>query len=409
MFVRDFFSVFGRNKIGILLFALTAFQSAQGAVWTTTQQWNADKEAEFQQWVNQNWDKNYFTRPGPFQNVKMDCADAVYAMRLVYASQKGLPFVMKDPTGGGGVISNDMKRWDHMSENDRKRAFLLYVFYVGSTASLPNDTFPTAVNRQAITSGSMILTDSKSHHTWSVRYISRTGIPFLIFSSRPARTVFFERFEYPSMEFTFPNGLKPERHAGFRYFRQPQDIQKPVWQVSGYSTEQYEIPYKSWHRTLQTRLQLQEETPEEKVVRILGDACRAAGERVEIVNQGHDLNTKLGSKCMNSTQYDDYSTPSRDARLQSTFQELATAYREATGKMSAQVLQKVESVVLGHQAPKDQPYCAQTIAPGVVLTLGEIFERSISGKLSNNPQDPVLARWGLQAHPSSKAKSCPVY
>jgi hypothetical protein len=408
MFSRDVFSSMGL-KFGLFLLTLMSIHAAQGAVWTTTQQWNQEKEAEFQQWVNQNWDKNFFTRPGPYQNVKMDCADAVYAMRLVYASQKGLPFVMKDPTGGGGVISNEMKRWDHLPEGERKRAFLLYVFAVGSTASLPNDTYPTAVSRQAITSGSLILTDSKTHHTWSVRYISRTGIPFLIFASRPARTVFFERFEYPSMEFTFPNGLKPERHAGFRYFRQPQHIQKPVWQVPGYSTEQYEIPYRSWQRTLQTRLQLQEETPEEKVARILSDACRAAGERVEVVNQGHDLNVRLGSKCMNGTQYDDYSTPSRDARLMATFQELSIAYREARGRMGGELLKQVDSVVMGDRGSKDQAYCSQTVAPGVVMTLGEIFERSMGGKLSNNPQDPVLARWGLQAHPSSKAKSCPVY
>lgn len=394
-----------------VLWAVLIFtESSDAAVWETTANWTPRAEADYQAWVQANWDKNFFARPGFYKGLETDCADAVYAMRLIYAAQNGLPFAMKDPTGGSVLISNEMRRWDSLRSSDqRKRAFLEYVFELASTSSLPADSYPVAISRAHIGSGRFLLTDAKSHHSWTVRYLSAQGIPFLIFASRPAKVTFFERFEYPTMGFLFPRGLRPETHAGFRNFRQVDDIGKAVWDVPGYSLEQYQIPLKGWSRTMQQRLAQKKESIDQTLSRVLGNACRGVQERNELVLNADRLNRQLGRSCMNTQQYDDYSTPSRDIRLKGTFQEFQTTYQKLvqTGaKLPGVILAQVESVAKGDQNLGAKEYCTIQIAAGRTLSLGQVYARSLAGYLSSDPHDSVAARWGLEVSPGKKAQSC---
>jgi hypothetical protein len=95
------------------------------------------------------------------------------------------------------------------------------------------------------------------------------------------------------------------------------------------------------------------------------------------------------------------------------FIALEEAYRDAVnvGTFSNVTLkQKLESVLSGENSKGDlNAFCTTEIAPGVTMTLGQIYARSLGGKLSNNPHDTLEMRWGLQVFPSSKAQSCPVY
>ena len=385
---------------------------SQAAVWDTTDSWNANWEARYQQWVESEWTKDIFVGPGPLQGVKTDCADAVYMMRMYFAYLHKLPFAMRDSTSSRGqLVTQAMTRWDHLPEGQRVRQFAFLIFNIGSTASLPQDTFPVAVNRQALTSGSLLLTDRASHHSWTIKYFSNTGIPFLVFASRPARTLFYERFEYPTFGFTFPNGLRPETNAGFRAFRQPADILKPVHEVPGFSLEQYSIPAATWAKTMQRRMQTTQETMEQKVTRIYTEACRAARERVESVRDGVAYNSRIGSRCMNATEYDDYSTPSRDRRLRGTFEDLIAAYNEAgtanpASSLSQRLRNQVENLL---QVGVGTDACPVEIRPGQSLTLGDVYRSSMAQRLTHNPQDTLEMRWGLRPGPSAKAASCPVY
>lgn len=386
--------------------------SAKAAVWETTQSWTPEWEAQYRAWVKANWDKKYFTQPGPLQGILFDCADTVYTMRVLFASMKGLPFAIKDPTTSAGtVISNELTRFDSKAPDQRLRSFVKLIMSVGSTASLPNDTYPVAISQSTLDSGSLLLTDRKSHHSWTIKHFSPTGIPYLVFGSRPARTELYERFEYPSQDFIFPNGIRPETHAGFRSFRYPEDIGKKVYEVPGYSLQQYQIQGK-WSRGVQKLMQQVEETAEERSLRLLKESCKGAFERVAIVRDAVIFNEQIGSRCMTATEYDDYSTPSRDGRLKATFQDLAESYREAnSGRLlSAKTRAALEGVLSGSRTPATpDSYCLIEIAPGQKLTLGAVYEMSVGNKLSNNPHDTFAMRWGLARGPSAKASSCPVY
>lgn len=388
-------------------------ENAKAAVWETTAQWNDQTEAEYRQWVSANWNKNYFEGEGPMKGLILDCADVVYSVRALYASQRGLPFAMKDPTTRAGkIISNEMTRWDLKTSEQRIRYFIQLIFSVGSTASLPADTYPTAISPQTLGAGSVIVTDKANHHSWTIQRFSQTGVPHLLFGSRPARTLLYERNDFPSVGFVFPEGIRAETNAGFRNFRQPQDVGKPVSDVPGYSLEQYSIPANSFMRTVQKRMQTTQETNEQHVMRVYQSACDGARERVDIVKNGVAKNESIDSRCMDAQEYDDNSTPSRDTRLKDSFKDFAAACSDVNcAKSLSPATRKIAQSVLkgAASASNTNAACMIEIAPGRKLTLGQVYAFSIGDKLSNNPHDTLEMRWGLQAGPSAKAQNCPVY
>lgn len=409
-----FFRVLSKSILSTAVSFLIAGATAHAAVWETKKQWNDEAETAYRLWVQTNWNKNYFLKDGPLKNMIMDCADVVYAMRVIYAAEHGLPFVMKDPTTRAGTpITNEMTRWDSRPEGERLRPFLNLIFGVGSTMSLPADTYPTAISRATLGSGSIILTDKDKHHSWTIQNFSKTGIPYLLFGSRPARTLLYERNDYPSVGFVFPNGIRPETNAGFRNFRQPADIGKPVHEAQGYSLEQYSIPTNGgWMRAVQKRMQQVAETHEQRVVRLYNEACIGARERVDIVRAAIKLDQSIGSRCMSAAEYDDQSTPSRDQRLKDAFNDLSLSFKNAMGNggLSVGARKLVESALNARASAADpDASCLVEIAPGKKLALGQIFGYSMANTLSNNPHDTLEMRWGLAKGPSAKASSCPVY
>lgn len=400
--------------LAIIGWILMAGTMAEAAVWQTTQEWDVHWEARYQEWVSREWDKNFFLRPGGLmEGSQVDCADAVYTMRAYFASLNGLPFAIKDPTTrrAEAVISNSMSRWDSQPQLERVRRFIKLLYSVGSTATLPNDSYPTAIGPATLHAGSFILTDRANHHSWTIRLFSQTGIPHLIYASRPAKPILFERKDYPSMSFVFPNGIRAETNAGFRNFRYPEDIGRPVHEVPGFSLEQYDISPRGFMRSVQKRMQNVAETHEARVSRLLVDACSGVSERVEAVRLGVARNLELGSTCMNATEYDDHSTPSRDSRLKASLEDLAASYQEGLNAraLSSEMAAKLKSVVSGAGPANASMPCAFEVSPGKTLSLGQVYKAIIADKLSNNPHDTLEMRWGLARFPSSKAKSCPVY
>lgn len=384
---------------------------APAAVWETTAQWDAAAEANYRQWVLNNWNKEYFVQAGPLQGSLMDCADVIYTMRLLYAAQAGLPFVMRDPTARGvRLITNEMTRWDSKPPEERLKGLSDLIHAVSSTASIPADTYPTVISRETLGSGSIILTGPEKHHSWTIQKFSITGIPYLLFGSRPAQVLLFERNEYPSMNFTFPEGILPEFNAGFRNFRQPKDIGKPVADVPGFSLEQYTLLQSGGMKAIQRRMQLATESPQQHVMRIYKNACHGAQERADSVLSAVQKNKSLGATCMTESQYDDYSTPSRDQRLKDSFLELKAAYEEGLrlpGEINEPTKKLMADVISGSSVAGAQ--CMVNIGGGKKLTLGQAYALSVNDKLSSNPHDSLEIRWGLAPGPSSKAATCPVY
>ncbi|MGZ3695577.1 MAG: hypothetical protein ACXWQO_15815, partial [Bdellovibrionota bacterium] len=71
--------------------------STTAAVWAVRNQWDDSWEAKYQAWVTRSWNVDIFTHPNsPYVGLLPDCADAVYSMRAIFASENGLPFAVVD-------------------------------------------------------------------------------------------------------------------------------------------------------------------------------------------------------------------------------------------------------------------------------------------------------------------------
>ncbi len=392
---------------------------ADADVWPVTRDWSPEVEAEYRTWVNDNVDANLFVHRGrAYSGMLLDCADAVYSIRAIFAYENGLPFYMQDPSDSRRKITSQITKFDKIADPAlRFRKFLTYLFGVVGTDSLANDSYPTAINREAVGSGTMIITDRDSHHSWTIQKVLKTGIPYLIFGSRPAVNRLYERVDIPSMEFMFHDNLTNTR-AGFRNWRAPEDIGKPVWQAQGYSNEQYRIAYSKWRATVQKKLSTMNETDEMRLERLQTGVCTSAQERITIVQLGLSALAKLGAdQCMNAKQFDDYSTPNRDKRMHDEFVDLIQAYKAVVaknkvGSLSSGLrssLREIIEVDAQRGGDLQSKFCRVNVKPGLSLSIGELRRRSLEGLLSSNPHDPAEARWGDTRFVSERARSCPVY
>jgi len=299
-----------------------------------------------------------------------------------------------------------MTRWNNLPLEQRKRQFLVYLFLMGSTRSLAQDSFPTAINNSAIKSGNFILTDKEAHHSWTIQSVSNTGVPYLLFGSLPAVNVLFERRYVPTASFMFPKGISSNSQGGFRAFKSPSAMQLPAWQQPGYSLEQYNISSGRWQSDVQSRLALQRESGSERLERLLINVCASGQERITAVRQGLQAQTRLNGACMSAEDYDLYSTPGRDKRFLAAGDELRGAVQSLSSTMSNDNNWITARDLVENRASSN--YCPLSIGRGITLRLGDALGRLRNGRLSNNPNDSFESRWGF-ASPSAQALSCPVY
>lgn len=389
------------------------------AVWDTKNQWSPNWEKKYSYWVKTSWHKDLFSQKtlpsgsaNPYYGLRMDCADTVYIMRALFSFENNLPFAVNDPTQPQRVITNEMSRWDTHPSLHRFRSFIWYLFGILGTATLPFDTYPVALNAQAIQPGQLILTTKKNHHAWTIKDILPIGVPWLVFNSRLGASknlTLMERKSWPNAHWVFEGDHSPKGNAGIRAFKTTTDILKPASQVTGYSEEQYNTPLKYWNQTAKNRLAKMDESPTQELERLLTVTCEGIAARVKAVDDALSFYA-LNPTCMNYETYDNFSTPNRDRRL---FDDLV-ALRESFARHLAsnakidpnfaQQLLKVfkaphlnlfeEHLLMLPSKIDELSLCPFKYHPTKAIDLAEFKRRLFAGLISNNPMDPITARWG---------------
>lgn len=420
-------------RILILSFTLMMSLSAQAAVWSDVNQWSSAWENRFAEWVRSEWRADFFSRKylsngqnNPYYGLRVDCADTVYSMRIIFSYENHLPFVIQDPTASGKTISNKMSRWDSQSEINRVRNFLWFMYATISTHTLPNDTYPVAISRETIHSGGLMMTTKKNHHSWTIKEILPIGVPHLIFNSVVGSHSGYdlkERQSWPNPDWVFEGEHHPAGNAGFRYWRPAAYINRPVWEVPGYSEEQYHIPLSKWVSYAQNRLALSKETDNQLITRLLKSICDGFSERVPAVKEGLEyLNSH--PRCMDYETYDTYSTPNRDRRIFDDLMALRRSYRQILGtnggnQLQAELIHQLNKIFpainnsAAYESSKMEPQsqnvfsvCVTEYLPGRKMDLAEFKRRLFMGSLSNNPHDGGEIRWGSARGPSELARKC---
>ena len=393
----------------LVISGLVLSANSFAAVWKTgNNYWNGNWEIKYQNWVAKNWKPDFFMSPAKpqYYRIPHDCADAIYLMRAVFSYENKLPFKIHYLNKKGKYITNTMRNWDKLPEDQRFRAFANFLIERVGTRSLPRDSFPIALSQ--IKAGDLYV--EPGTHSYSITGITETGVTAIMSSTTPASP------KYMIQLYSFPFFIPHDAVGmtdGYRRFKWPRNIDKPAQQQPGFSNEQYQIAqkvglnYVPFTDVIAKKLRRREEPLEEKTMRLMHSLCSFAKERVNYVNDGLAYLTRLraqGRQCMNAKEYDYYSTPSRDKRLKRFFEEVRhIAYSGGQLKEDIVNAQILARTIFHPELPDGllqelDNFCGLAIYPGDDkrhINLRQLWEALDANKISSDPHAPFVNRWGL--------------
>jgi len=400
-------------KYTLIVCFLIFSQTSSADVWKTgNNHWNNNWENKYRNWVAKEWKPDFFmnTKKRPqYYRIPHDCADAIYLMRAVFSYENKLPFKIHYLAKKNKYISNTMKNWDKFPQSQRFRKFARFMNDRVGTRTFFRDSFPIAL--ADIKAGDLYA--QPGSHSYAINGVTETGVLAIMSSTTPsAPKNMIQLYSFP---FFIPTDTV-RMTDGYRRFMWPRNIDKPVQQQPGFSSEQYQIAqsvglnYIPFTDIIAKKLQRRKEPLEEKTMRLMHSLCSFAKERVNYVNDGlaylNSLKKKGKRRCMNATEYDYYSTPSRDKRLYRFFQEVyKIAYsggKLTEDEVNAQILART---IFHPELPDGllkelDDFCGLPIYPGnntKHINLRQLWKSMDARKLSSDPHAPFVNRWGLTA------------
>ncbi len=405
------------KKMGLLFKGLTLFflfvisSSSYAMVWKAENTWNDVWEKRYQHWVKNNWTEDFFMNEKKpiYYKFSHDCADAVYAMRLVFSYEYKLPFVVHNARRPGKTISNGMTSWDKYPEPVRVRKFMDYVADMTSTKTLRHDTYPIALDD--IKPGDVYV--APGVHSYQIVNITDTGIAEVMSSTTPKAPRFLDRIA--SFPFYVPEDTK-NFSDGYRRFIQPQNIRKPLRKQPGYDIEQFQIArtvnynYVRFTDIIASALGKRKESPDEKTLRLMIALCMYANDRAVYVYDAlwhlQEIRKK-GRRCMTRSEYDSYSTPSRDRRLKAFFSAVKNHYDKHKKYHPWTQPQRWAKTLFSVTPPKPaetkelNDFCLvqMTLGEKYFIPLRELRQNLAAGKVISDPNAPLEYRWGAQLSP----------
>ncbi|MGZ3773451.1 MAG: hypothetical protein ACXVCY_14850 [Pseudobdellovibrionaceae bacterium] len=362
-------------------------QMAAANLWTTKEVWSKEWERRYARWIEEEVDADFFAR----NKVATDCADVAYSLRWIFSRIHGLPAAAK--LGGGDfLMSNETVRaeWaklptaDEWNKDRRFLAALNYLLDLTYTHTLWADSFPVALNRESLLSGSYFLSlHDSSGHTQVIHWLpGNTGIPFLTLNSTVPRKV---RSLMDSMLFADYPKEKEEALLRFRWPVKTSSgisLMKAV-DMPDYSLEQFSFKsQKNFVIALYEKLGFTGNTDaiRDYLYKDLFELLRA---RQSLVEEGF-------SKCQTqdckpgTAGWEDWGTPSRDSRIRGKIRTLDSVIF-GTGK-----------IVQDSNPSNANPYLNKEVInlEGTSWTLKALLWNWRNSHFSSDPREPITVRWG---------------
>lgn len=404
-----------------VLLALMVAMPARAAVWMDREQWSPAWEERYRNWVRSYWTAEVTHRKDDplLFGLELDCADAVYTMRIVFAYRHGLPFAINDPRGRAAPLTNRTNEFDkvreRLTEEDENgkltyfwgdvltgdklvRHFIEMVNLWTTTQNLANDTYPIALS--AIEPGDIFLQPGK--HAYMIGPVSETGALTTLSASTPAEwRPFAEVKDFPA--------AVPEDSTmrdGYRRFKPAEHLRTPALKVPGASAEQWKIARSvgkdpvAFGLATQQRLAKFQETPAQRIERLFETLCAYVGERETYVEDAIGQLERMaaqGRRCMNVNEYNSYSTPTRDGRIAGMFKVLEAEVRGP----DFQLLSPERQIIIGAIYGEGDPAQLRQACPVRVnifeqryMGLDEIYRAVREKRFISDPNAPRAHRWG---------------
>lgn len=316
-----------------LLFALIMSTGlmAQAAVWSSQNVWSQAQEDRYSLWVVENFKADIFSNPkNPWYGISTDCADAVYAARIIFAYENSLPVAFTNIENMKRSLTNSMTNWDRLPEKDRVRKFIQLVSDLTSTQTLGHDTAPVAIKREYVRPGAIFLNPTltpeeenivgtRGGHAEMIIDVNENGFIRSLYSTTPSKVRELITTRNP---YTWPIS----RLGGFRIWKTSaspapnnQQFEMAGWTSYGRPTRKQIY---QWHEGIRKELRLRPPTIDERIDVVVESICNLWQGRVDAVNAAWKAVRDAGGRCPSAGLLDEHSTNRRDARLREAYGQL---------------------------------------------------------------------------------------
>ncbi|HXX34150.1 MAG TPA: hypothetical protein VEM15_06710 [Thermodesulfobacteriota bacterium] len=360
------------------------FQSSDQVWEVGDRRWTVEEEHRFEKWVDETITEDFFIH----YRIPADCADAVYAIRWIYARIAHLPAAAT--TTDGKLIGHWSTDWKHLPtdpewhKDERFRACLLYALHKTWTGTLPLDTYPVRVSADSVRPGTLFLI--RESHAGMIGHVFLDGS-----QAHPLQTwesALPVKVQKLSLGYFFSAKPESKARSGLVRFRWPVSENGewkylPVEKHPFYSEEQYAPGfcngYADFVEAVAKRIDPTHYSPAEKMAKVMETVTRFLRERVPIVLAGYQQCRDGG--CPEASEFwEIYNTSGRDAMIISLMDHLS---------------QLIESNHLDREMVKGmmEPIPI-TITENRSVTLYHVYQNHIW--FSPHPEDSIEARWGLK-------------
>jgi hypothetical protein len=361
---------------------LMSTEKPSSPLWIATQSWSEDWEKKYAEWIEKNLTIDFFQK----NNLSVDCADVPYALRWIFSRINSLP-AMATLAGTNTVISHEVARsaWDNLpthkewNKDQKFLAALNWILDVTYTGSLFLDSYPIAINDHTVLAG---VTHMLSSHAEIISRVSRgiSDVPVTMTSSSVPRAVRIMNQRAFLDQYAVKASL-----GGFMRFRWPVKS-GDGWKMTAkesmpsYSLEQFQknLCSDQTHFAFclfeKTHLKF---APKAIVKRILNDLETSLLFRQKTIIEGQIFCSQ--NDCSPGTDgWENWSTPSRDERLQELFQNSENL--SATLKQSEMFQDWLARYKLLNRPSS--------------FSLASFKDNLSAGLISFDPRDSLSARWG---------------
>ena len=346
--------------------------------------WTVEEERGFEKWVDETITEDFFIR----YRIPTDCADAVYAIRWIYARIAHLPAAAT--TTDGRLVGHWSTDWKHLPthpewhEDERFRAALLYVLRKTWTGTLPLDTYPVRISPDSVTPGTLFLVTES--HAGVIGHVFLDGS-----QAHPLQTwesALPVKVQKLSLGYFFSARPDSKARSGLVKFRWPVSENGewkylPVEEHPFYSEEQYGPAfyegYADFVEAVARRIDPAHYAPMEKMAKVMETITCFLRERVPIVLAGYEQCRNGG--CPEASELSEiYSTSGRDGMIISLMDHLS---------------QLIESSHLSQEMAKGMMEALSiAISENRSVTLYHVYQNHLW--FSPHPEDSIEARWGLR-------------
>ncbi|WP_415062551.1 hypothetical protein [Bdellovibrio sp.] len=304
----------------------------QAKVWDATNTWSEAYEEQYSQWIKDTFKYDIFSNPSSaWYGIPTDCADAVYAARIIFAYENSLPVNFTNIENMRPNLSNEMTSWDSLSAKEKVRRFIRHVSDLTSTQTLGYDTYPVQISRETFRPGIIFVNPTLSRedenivgtrggHAETLIQIEENGFIRTLYSTTPSKVRDLITTRNP---YSWPIS----RLGGFRAWkaaRTPSLASPEQFEIAGWSPQIRPTRKQiyQWHETIRRQIRLRPPTIDERSDVVIESICNLWQGRVDAVTNAWKAIQNNGGRCLSTDLMDEHATTKRDARLREAYGQL---------------------------------------------------------------------------------------